>query len=481
MTFLTDRNDSGITSVAQFAGRIWYAGASSKVIDGDDKSPNIGAFVFYSQVVDSKDKYDKCYQEADPTSETVSDLIDTDGGYIFVSGVRRVFKLVPLGNSIIVFSDNGVWQITGNDASGFVASAYNVGKVTDVSADSKQSIVVTDNSILFWAKGGIYILTPGEVNPLLQETNLTERTIQTFYTNISKPSRQNARGSYDPLSREVRWLYNDLESYNGVDNRHVYNKELVFSTVFGAFTVNTLSTKVNVGVNEGVCGYFVADSEVTTPRTPRVFVGDEPVRTENAGAVTTVEKVNTRRTSSATRYLTLYNLVEYDGSRGIPNRKAISFGVFNNYSFKDWGKTDAKATLVTGYDSFGDTQRSKRINSFVLHCKRTETGFIDDDGSLQFVNPSSVLVSFLWNFSTDPDELYKDYRIEDLEKQQGYVLPRQYIPDDEGNTLFQTSVISTKMKPRGSGSVMSIKFETEPEKDIHILGWGVTGSGAARP
>jgi len=474
MAFLADRNDSGITAVAQFAGRLFYSGASSKVISGDDRSPNLGAFVFYTQVVDSKDKYDKCYQEADPTSETVSDLVDTDGGYSFISGARRIFKMVPLANSLVIFSDNGVWQLLGNNESGFSATGYGVTKVTDVAADSKQSIVVADNVILFWAKGGIYLLSPSEVNLVLQETNITEQTIQSEYTSISKPARQNARGSYDPLSREVRWLYNSSETYNGIDNRHVYNKEMIFSTVFNAFHINTLSTSVNTGINEGVSGYFVADSEVKSVRTLQVMVGENAVTVDSGELVTVDDKVNARRTSSATRYLTLYN----DGTT-----KAISFGVFNNSSFKDWGTTDAKGTLITGYESFGDTQRNKRANSIQLHCKRTETGFIDDDdGYLQFANPSGVLVSFLWDWETNPDEVYDDYRIEELQKEQGYLLPDQYIPESVTDTFnYSATVVSTKMNPKGSGKVLSLKFETQPEKDIHILGWGITGSGSGRP
>lgn len=474
MSFPTDRNDSGITAVTQFAGRIFYAGASSKVIDGDDRSPNIGTFIFYTQVIDSKSKYDKCYQEADPTSETISDLVDTDGGYIVVSGARRVFKLVPLQNSVVVFADNGVWQILGGD-NGFSATGYYVSKITDVAADSKQSIVVADNIVLFWARGGIYVLSPNEVTPALRETNLTEQRIQTLYTSISKPGRQNARGSYDPLSREVRWLYNDSDTYDGVEYRHIYNKELIYNTVLDAFHVFPLSTGVNTGINEGVSAYFVGDSEVKTTQNLNVVVNGQQVVTDEGEDVVVEELVNARRTSSATKYLTVYN--------GENNFKNISFSVFNNSDFLDWGTTDAKSTLVTGYDSFGDTQRIKDIESLVVHCLRTENGYeLDNNGEIQLKNQSSLLLTYYWGWMEDYEEFAEDTVITDILKKQAYNLPRQYIPEDVNDPFnYSHKVVSTKMAVKGSGEVLSLKFESEEGKDFHLLGYGLTGKGNAKP
>lgn len=465
MSFPTDRNDSGITSVAQFAGRLWYAGATSKVIDGDDRSPNIGTFVFFTQVIDSKDKFDKCYQEADPTSETISDLVDTDGGYVALSGARRIFKLVPLQNSLVVFADNGVWQILGGDT-GFSATGYQVTKVTEVTADSRASIVVAESVIFFWAKGGIYILAPNDITPALRAQNITEGSIQSFYTAISKPGRKNARGAYDPVSREVKWLYNDSDTYNGVDHRFVYNKELVFNTVLSAFTVNTLSTNVNLNTNEGVSAYFIADDEVQVAATYNVVVGGDQVVVGSDDVIVN-SQVSQRRASSATKYL-----VQYDTATA----RNIGFALQNNTEFSDWGNEDAKATLVTGYESFGDTQRRKRLDTLTLHCLRTETGYeLDGNGEIQYLNPSSVQVTFYWDW----DERLDDYPNDPV---QGYRLPRQYIPTGVGDSFdYPKQVISTKLAPKGTGRAMSMKLESEEGKDMYILGWGYAGSGNGRP
>src|SRR5690606_21646018 len=52
-------------TVSFFSGRVWYACDST---------------VYFSQVLDDKAKAGFCYQEADPTSEDISDLIASDGG-----------------------------------------------------------------------------------------------------------------------------------------------------------------------------------------------------------------------------------------------------------------------------------------------------------------------------------------------------------------------------------------------------------------
>ncbi len=183
MTLVTDRNDSGLTCIAAFSGRLFYSGASSRVIEGDDKSPNLGTFVFFTQVIDSKDNYDKCYQDADPTSENISDLLPTDGGFVVISQADRIFKLVSVRNALIVFADNGVWAISGGQG-GFSATDFSVTKITEVACDAPQTIVSADDVIYFWARGGIYVLATNEITQLPSAQNLTENTIQGFYTNI---------------------------------------------------------------------------------------------------------------------------------------------------------------------------------------------------------------------------------------------------------------------------------------------------------
>ena len=357
MGLSTDRNSSGLTSIANFSGRLWYAGASSEVIEGDERSPNIGTFVFFTQIIDSKNKYDRCYQEADPTSETVSDLLESDGGFVSISGANRIFKLVELSNTLVVFADNGVWQILGGET-GFSATGFQVGKVTAIAADSKKSIVVAENTIFYWAKGGIYVLTPNEVTPALRPQNLTDQTIQTIYTSIPASGRKNATGLYDPLTKEVRWLFSDADDYDGINFRYKYNKELIYNTILSAFHINTLSNNVtdpagSTVKNEGICAYLETDASVYELfQVPVVSDGLDVV--VDCVPVTTGQLRAARRVDTSLKYLTLL-----EGA----NKQEFTFSFFNDTTFKDWGRDDAKALLITGYESFGDAAGTRRLTT----------------------------------------------------------------------------------------------------------------------
>lgn len=465
MALNTDRNDSGLTCVASFAGRLFYSGADSRVINGDDKSPNLGTFVFYTQVIDSKDNYDKCYQDADPTSENISDLLPTDGGFVVLSAADRIFKLVAVRSALIVFADNGVWAISGGQG-GFSATDFAVTKITDVACDAPQTIVTADDVIFFWARGGIYVLNTNEITQLPSAQNITETTIQKFYTSIPAKGRRNAVGTYDPVARQLKWLYNDSDSYDGVTFRYIYNKELVFTLPLQAFNVNVLSNNVEGTTTGSVSAYFTGADDIDDIAQETVTVEGDTV-TVSGEDVTVTAKVGERTLETVTKYLILYP--------GDTNYE-LSFGFYGDATFKDWGVDDAVGKIYTGYDSFGDTQRVKKLDNVTMHMKRTETGYVlDSNGNEEYNNPSSLNVRFAWAWAEDGN----GPRVSDV--QQGYQLPRQYIPEDVNDPFdYPTTVVSTRLNPRGRGEVLSMRLETEEGKDAFIYGWGITGSGNAR-
>ena len=93
------------SSVAFYAGRVWYAG-----MEGARYTNN----VYFSQVVgDDPNKAAKCYQEADPTAEEINELVATDGGVLGLEEVGKIFNLIPIGSSLVVVAENGVWAISG--------------------------------------------------------------------------------------------------------------------------------------------------------------------------------------------------------------------------------------------------------------------------------------------------------------------------------------------------------------------------------
>src|SRR5690242_15122666 len=80
-------------TIAFFAGRVWYGCNST---------------IYFSQVLTDRYRAGNCYQEADPTSENISDLIATDGGVIPIPEISKVTRLVPHGGGLLVLATNGV-------------------------------------------------------------------------------------------------------------------------------------------------------------------------------------------------------------------------------------------------------------------------------------------------------------------------------------------------------------------------------------
>lgn len=210
LTLPADRETGRINAIASYAGRVFYAGILSKVIDGDNRSPNLSGTVLFSQLFENKINLVKCYQEADPTSPDISDIVDTDGGLIQIPECGYIWALKAIKESLFVFASNGVWEIRGGD-NGFTATSYMVHKISNVGVYAPKSIVEVEGIIYFWAATGIHAIGRNE-NGVFQTTNLTINSIQTLYNAIPDASKKNARGYYDLAQNRARWLYYSSET-----------------------------------------------------------------------------------------------------------------------------------------------------------------------------------------------------------------------------------------------------------------------------
>lgn len=111
-------------SVAFYSGRCWYGCNSS---------------VYYSQLLTDKSKAGLCYQEADPTSEDISDLVATDGGVIPIPEASKIVGIIPSSSGLLVFALNGIWFIGGTDG-GFKANDFSVTKVGPVGTPNARAL-----------------------------------------------------------------------------------------------------------------------------------------------------------------------------------------------------------------------------------------------------------------------------------------------------------------------------------------------------
>lgn len=204
-----DETPGGASVVCEYAGRVWYAGFSGQIIDGDDQSPRLVSYILFSQLVDSPADIVNCYQDGDPTSTEEPELVDTDGGFIRIEGAYDIINLVNVGSAVMVVAANGIWMIQGGSNYGFTATNYLVTKISEHGCSSPNSVVVVDNSFMYWGDDGIYHLTRNQYGDYVAN-NLTEKTIQKYYEKIPSDAILNATGFYDRYDKKVKWLYNTV-------------------------------------------------------------------------------------------------------------------------------------------------------------------------------------------------------------------------------------------------------------------------------
>lgn len=416
---VSDSAEGGVSQVAAYAGRIFYSLVNEVVTDRDVRSPRLSNYIFFSQVVQSDQEIASCYQLNDPTSEFEYDVLATDGGFVSIPEAGRILKLAPLGNSLFVLTTNGVWEIHGGEQV-FSATNQNLTKVSNIGAISTSSVVVSDTVVTYFTNGGIYAINIDPSSLRGVATSITANTIASYYLAIPDEQKRLSTGVYDEINRKIRWLYRSTD----IVFPSVYDRELVLDLDLQAFSVNT----------------FEVDTSVP---------GSSQVGVRGAFNIPEVR----------------YWIVRDSGASSI----SYAFGDFTNEDFEDFGLYDATAILLTGYLTGGTASTNKQVKNLVLHCARTETSYVDDGGGgIEFDNPSGCQVTLQWEWTNSATSGRWNTPF------QGYRMTVPYYPVDVDDPFdYGYTVISSKTGIRGKGKALSIKFESEEGKDLHILGWGL--------
>lgn len=452
-----DLTPGGATVVAQFAGRVWYAGFSGEVTNGDGKSPRMSSYILYSQQVEDISDIVLCYQAGDPTAKEEPDLLDTDGGFIRIDEAYGIKNMVNLDNTLFIFAQNGVWRVAGDDnATGFKATANSVIKVSDRGIRGAKSVVVVDGAIVFWGDDGIYQIAKNQFGDW-QNTSLTEARIQGLYNDITSEEKELVQGYYDSYDKKARWVYqNKLDDTTDV-------RELILDKSLGAFYTNTIATSNGAQAYPRVVGIFETNPFRVSTGTEDVEVGIEVVQVNGVDV-----QISGPVRSSATRQ------IGYVCVSSVASTVEYTFCNYRDSTFRDWKSVDsvgkdAAAFLITGYLSGGDFQRQKQLSFLTTYMKKTEDGFVlDVNGDLSPANQSSCKVQTQWDWTNSANSNKWS------SERQFYRLKRHYFPVDL-NDEFEDghTVVVGKDKIRGRGRVVSIKFATEPDKDLVLYGWSL--------
>lgn len=425
--------------VESFAGRIFYAGLNSS----ED-----GGKVLFSKIIESNGDFGACHQINDPTSEYFSDLLDTDGGVIDIPDAINIKKLYALQSSIFVFAENGVWQINGVDGV-FKATAYAVSRVSRVGILSAGTFVTAENAPFWWSRFGIHTLTSDPVSGAGQEQNLTIPTIQTFWDDIGQDQKVVVKGVYDSINKRIYWAYPN----NGETKTSKLNNFLILDIPLQAFypwriedSASNSDYVVGVAFYSGY-GAKSLELDVTTS------AGDDVVTSAGDDVVST--QISTFNTGDAAIVLLVRDT----------SASKMVMGGFTSTSFLDWGNANYVSYAETGYDFVGDLITKKNTPYLVTYARLTEEGFTGNEVSgYEAVRPSSLLVSSAWDFKETFSASQQAYRL----KQTVVVNPNDLTEFD-----YPETVITTRLKIRGHGRSMRIRYESEQGKDFLLLGWGI--------
>lgn len=422
-------------TLAFFQGRVFYAGITAE----NSKSNLTTGHVFFSQIVTDIERAGRCYQEADPTSEHISDIIADDGGVIILSGCARVRSMVPIAGSLMVIADNGVWEISGNEA-GFSALDYRVRKLTEIGTIS-QEYVTYEGSLFYLSEADWMVVTYSNEAGGFVVNSLTENVVSRYYRSIPFACRRAAKLRFDNSSKTAIMMFSMNE--NSCENKtnllmYDFNLQAWYKYSFlpleGDFLIDLA---------------YVSDS-LSTFSDDIVMVEDEQVFVGNELVVS--RRVLPETASPELRFL-------------VCSCDTYRFAYMFDESFKDFGVNAYKSFLVTGVNTFGDTMRNKQVEYIITSLKRTEQIEVD-----QIVKESSCFMSTRWDFS---DESISGKW---SKPQQVYRYKRFFIP--QGQSLgYGHEVLQTKNKVRGTGKALSFVFESEEGKDLHLYGWAVTMSG----
>lgn len=440
-------------AVAFYAGRAWYAG-----VGGSRLLSN----VYFSQVAVATSNYGRCYQSADPTSEVISDLVDTDGGVIAIQDCGEILSLVATGGGVLVLASNGIWQIVGTAQAGFTATGYEVNKLSNFGCVSQGSVVLVNDTVVYWSHSAICQVSRDAVGGFTVSP-ITDTSIKTLYQNIPIVAKKYTSAAFNSSSKTIIWMYKEGMTD---DTTYPYQKTsiLALDTRLGAFF--TLSFPVSTALPVFVTGMSTKESTDTAIEANVVTSSGDSVIADTDDVVA---DINVRFSSERQfKFLT------------VTPTGGVTFSDFLTLEdapakFRDWFSYNDvgegyEAYVLTGLNFGGNgptkQQQALYISTFM---QKTETGFTEEYAP---INASSCFVQGRWDF-TDSTVANKWGPEQQIYRRRRMFAPPSLDEFDDGY-----AVVIAKSKIRGRGKSLQLMFTTEEDYDAVLLGWSVLGYGA---
>jgi len=359
------------SSIAFYSGRLWY-GDNSYYSDPDvttntysdptdEKKLSGGARIYFSQIIDKNlDKAGKCYQQNDPTVEDINQLLDTDGGVLFIKEAGNIKKIVALGTALFVFSDKGVWRIAGSDFNSFTPTSYTVDKVSDIEVLSGNLVVAAKNRIYAMTKDALYAVDYKGTVGDIELKDLSTPLIEDYFYTISTDIIKNSTLTYDDSNETLHCYIAGTDSSGNIDPFSV-SDILVYKEPLNAFYKYEISTPSNYKFLQALPGLDTAVTPikdyVVDSSNEIVTVGSEEVYLETSF-----------ETKSAVADITLF-FMDYDEAT---NESSIVPATFSdNEDYVDLGDGAYEAFVEIGFDAMGDLlTKAKQVPYIHVYLER---------------------------------------------------------------------------------------------------------------
>jgi hypothetical protein len=408
-----------VSTCAFFTGRVFYSGLNSS---------GYGNQIYFTQIIEREEQFGFCYQSNDPTSEVAFDLLPSDGGVITIFEVENIIKMIPTQSALFVFATNGIWAISGSTGLGFTATDYSITKVATNPSISDNSFIIVDNLPIWWNTEGIFALSQGQQQQQgISVQSLTDRTIRTDFRTIPTRSKLFACGAYDSSTKTARWVFRRAES-SGTGEDYAFDSVLSINFLTGAFytwsipegaTVNDCFSLVTVGGSSSL-------TEVVDNADAQVL--------DEASDLIYVSSLDTLVVSPVFKYF-------------ITVSTNVTFAETNDEDYLDWLSVDDVGVdytsyFVTGYRLDGQTQNFFQSN-YVFVFLEQETN-------------ASCFMNGIFDWTTSGDS--------------GKWSTTQQIYN---STLTNRAVNFRRLKVRGKGRSLQLKFTSEAGKPFTIIGWSI--------
>lgn len=419
------------SAIAFFAGRIFYAGTSAE---------KYGDKVYFSQIIESDDQFGKCYQVNDPTSETIFDLLDTDGGVVSIPTVAKVVSLQVINDTLIVTATNGIYAIRGSNNGPFKATDYTIEFVSNVGTVSHLSIAKIDTNLLWWNNDALYSLSKDNIGVYYEVQNVSKQTIQAIIDEVPSANRAYVKGCYNKRAQIVQWLYND--QVGGTPWQ--YNRILEFNVASKAFYTYTIDTSLSPRIS----GIVTVEGQRRSVVLEDVLDNSSAQVTNNAAADVQVQSVAFTPNSEIFKYVITGNI-----SSGSPG---FTYGEQSTI-YRDWDAI-ADTGNYTSYMYSGYRIRGEMLRFF----NSTPIAVV-----IKNVPDAQVTFKGVWDYgfkTSMPQELYVAHR--------AYYTSKGWTPGD---------YIVKKLRVRGRGKSLQLYFESVDDAPFDISGWSTFDTGGQTP